>query len=105
MKLRFLLLGVLLTLLQAADGFVTQYLVGDGAAREFNPLMAPVAGESWFGFAKITLIVVCLSILFWFASRRTERFQLVNGGLVVVVIFYMFVVGWNVSLLVHYLRI
>ena len=101
MKIKFLLLGALLIALQVADGFITEHLVATGKGTELNPLLTTVAGEWWFGFAKLTVTVLALSYVLWRIGGREEKYRMASKGLLALVIFYSLVVAWNVSVLVH----
>jgi len=98
MKTKLLLLGSALIALQTADGFLTQHLVSSGLTHEANPLMAPIAGEWWFGFGKLTLMVLILCFSLWWAGDKAHRFSMLTKGFWGMVVLYTFVLGWNMGL-------
>lgn len=89
------LLG-LLVIFGTSDGLLTHFLVRDGIAREGNPLLVPLVGETGFIVLKIVGMLVCAFIL-WDIHRRYAKLALVTTWCAV--IGYGAIVLWNLSLL------
>jgi hypothetical protein len=85
----------LLILLEISDGLLTHFLVSDGLAREANPFLLPLVGDAGFMVLKIVGVLICAVIL-WDIYRRYPRLALVSTTCFVV--FYGFIVLWNLSL-------
>jgi len=101
-KTKLGILGGVLILLQGVDGFLTQHLISNGVTHEFNPLMAPVAGEWWFGFGKLTLMLLVVAVSLSWAGDKGHRLGMLTKGFWGMTVFYTFVLGWNLSLLVNH---
>jgi hypothetical protein len=86
---------VLLILLNIADGYITRSLMQFGLAREGNPLLLRLVGDSDFIFIKVLGSTVCAMIL-WDVYRRHPKLALSYSGLAVA--FYTLIVFWNTSL-------
>lgn len=83
-------------LLQLVDGLLTYYLVNAGWAREINPLLTGIAGDTAFPFLKIAGALMCITAL-WLLAKRFRVLALSTAA--VVVVFYAVVLGWNVQTL------
>lgn len=88
------LLG-LLAVFVILDGLLTHFLVGDGLAREINPLLAPLVGESNFLIIKVVGALFCVLIL-WDVHRRFPRLAKISTSCFAVV--YGILVAWNLSI-------
>lgn len=89
------LLGLLI-LFEIADGVITHFLITGGLAREGNPLLVPIVGESTFLILKVVGVLLAAVIL-WDIHKRWRRTALVATW--VFVVFYGGVAIWNLSLL------
>ena len=88
------LLGALVGLV-TLDGVLTEFLVGEGLAREGNPLLQPLVGEVGFMVLKVAGAVLCACIL-WDVHRRFPRLGIIATS--VAVGGYVLIVLWNVSI-------
>src|SRR4030042_2020672 len=77
------------------DGVLTEYLIGGGMAREANPLLEPLVGETGFMLLKIFGALLCAFIL-WDVYRRFPRVGLVATWIAIAG--YGALVLWNTSL-------
>ncbi len=89
------LLGLLVTF-GISDGLLTYFLVKNGVAREGNPFLVPLVGETGFLILKAFGMLLCAAIL-WDIHRRSARLSLIVTWCAV--IFYGSIVLWNLSLL------
>ena len=87
------LLGLLVVLV-IGDGLVTQFLIRDGLAREGNPFLEPIVGETGFIVLKVAGALVSALIL-WDIYRRYPRLARVAASCFVVA--YGLIMLWNVS--------
>ena len=78
-----------------SDGLITNFLVGNGLAREGNPLLQPLVGDIGFLILKVVGALLCALIL-WDVSRRYRKVALISTSCFVV--FYAGIVLWNLSL-------
>ncbi len=78
-----------------ADGLLTYFLVGNGFAREGNPLLEPIVGETNFLVLKVVGAILSVLIL-WDIYRRFPKLALISTSCFVVA--YGAIVAWNVSL-------
>ena len=85
----------LLVIFVVGDGFITNFLVGNGIAREGNPFLVPLVGETGFIVLKVAGALLCALIL-WDVSRRYRRLALVVTSFCVLA--YATIVLWNLSL-------
>ncbi|MBI4332131.1 MAG: hypothetical protein HY673_12695 [Chloroflexi bacterium] len=85
----------ILVALATSDGIVTKFLIGSGAAREGNPLLAPLVGETVFVPVKVIGSLAC-ALLFWDAYKKHPRVSFAATSSFVVI--YAAIVVWNVSL-------
>lgn len=91
----FYLLSALVALV-VADGLMTNFLVGKGAAREANPILEPIVGQTGFMILKIVGALLCAFIL-WDVYRRFPRVGIIASW--IAVIGYAVIVAWNASLI------
>jgi hypothetical protein len=89
------LLSVLVSLV-VIDGVMTQFLVGKGAAKEANPLLEPLVGQTGFMILKVVGALLCAFIL-WDVHRRFPRVGIIASW--IAVIGYAVIVAWNASLI------
>ena len=87
------LLGLLITF-EILDGVLTHFLVEDGLAREGNPFLMPLVGETNFLILKVVGVLLCALIL-WDVYKRYPRVALVTTACFTT--FYFVIVLWNVS--------
>lgn len=91
-----ILLGLLVVFV-IADGLITQLLIRDGLAREGNPFLQPLVGESGFIILKAAGALLCAFIL-WDIYRRFPRVAVIATWCFVAV--YGVIVLWNSSLFI-----
>jgi hypothetical protein len=94
-RMRYLL-GVL-ALFVVTDGLVTEYLVGNGMAREGNPLLEPLVGNLGFMVLKAGGALLCTLIL-WDVYKRFPRIAI--GATWCFVLAYGVILAWNSSILI-----
>ena len=85
----------LLILFEISDGLLTHFLVRDGLAREGNPFLLPLVGETNFLILKVVGVLLCAFIL-WDIYKRWPRVALTATSCFVV--FYAAIVIWNASI-------
>jgi len=90
------LLG-LLVIFVVLDGLLTQGLINGGLAREGNPLLQPLVGESGFIILKAAGALLCAFIL-WDIYRRFPRVAVIATRCFIAV--YGVIVLWNSSLFI-----
>ena len=90
------LLGLLIVLV-TSDGLLTNILIKNGLAREGNPFLQPIVGETGFLILKAVGALLCAVIL-WDIYKRFPKVALVSTSSFV--IFYGAIVLWNLSLFV-----
>ena len=88
------LLGILV-LFVVLDGILTQLLIKGGLAREGNPFLQPIVGETGFIVLKIVGALLCALIL-WDVYRHFPRVGII--ATLVAVIGYGGIVVWNSSI-------
>jgi hypothetical protein len=93
-KITYLLIA--LVSLVIVDGLLTQYLVPKGAAREANPFLEPLVGQTGFMVLKIVGALLCAFIL-WDVYRRFPRVGMIAAW--IAVLGYGAIVIWNTSLI------
>lgn len=91
-----ILLGLLVVFV-IADGLITQLLIRDGLAREGNPFLQPLVGESGFIILKAAGALLCAFIL-WDIYRRFPRVAVIATWCFVAA--YGVIVLWNSSLFI-----
>ena len=89
-------LGALI-LLDIADGVLTNILLKKGIAREGNPFLNDIAGETGFMVLKIVGVLLAAFIL-WDIHRRHPRLAFWVSAVFVLV--YAGIVSWNGYLLI-----
>ncbi|MBU2608903.1 MAG: hypothetical protein KKF26_06245 [Chloroflexi bacterium] len=87
------LLGLLIVF-EILDGVLTHILVRDGLAREGNPFLMPLVGETNFLIIKVVGVLLAALIL-WDIYQRWPRVALATTGFFVTV--YAAIVLWNAS--------
>jgi hypothetical protein len=95
-KKKMIALLVALVSFAALDGLLTQYLVPKGKAREANPFLVPLVGQTGFVVLKIVGTLLCALIL-WDIYRRFPRVAVIAAW--IAVIGYGIIVIWNTSLI------
>jgi hypothetical protein len=90
------ILGALI-LLEISDGVLTNILIREGLAREANPVLVGIAGETGFMIAKVVGVLLAVVIL-WDIHRRFPRLAIGTG--VVFLLIYAGIVAWNARLLI-----
>ncbi len=88
------ILGLLVALV-IADGFLTQFLISDGLAREGNPFLQPIVGDVGFLALKVAGALLC-AIILWDIYRRYRKVALIATSCFVVV--YAGIIVWNLSI-------
>lgn len=88
------LLGLLI-IFEIADGILTHFLITGGLAREGNPLLLPIVGETSFLVLKVVGVLIA-AIILWDIYKRWPRVALISTSFFV--IFYGVIVLWNLSL-------
>ena len=88
------LLGLLIVF-EISDGVLTHFLIRGGLAREGNPLLMSLVGETNFLILKVVGVLLCAVIL-WDIYKRLPRVALISTSCFVV--FYGVIVLWNLSL-------
>ena len=87
------LLGLLI-IFEIADGVLTHFLVTGGLAREGNPFLLPIVGETSFLVLKVVGVLIC-AIILWDIYKRWPRVALISTSCFVM--FYGVIVLWNLS--------
>ncbi len=88
------LLGLLVAF-GIADGLLSHFLIRGGLAREGNPFLVSLVGETNFLILKVVGTLLCALIL-WDIHKRWTRVALIStAGFVT---FYGVIVLWNLSL-------
>ena len=77
------------------DGFLTEYLISSGGAREANAFLAPLVGSVGFMLLKIVGSLFCALVL-WDIYTRNPKLATVAGWIAVVG--YGLIVIWNAGL-------
>ena len=92
------LLGLLI-LFVVSDGLLTQYLIDRGLAREGNPFLQSLVGETGFIILKVVGALLCAFIL-WDVYKRFPKVALIVTWCAVVA--YGVIIVWNSSLFILY---
>jgi hypothetical protein len=95
-KKKMVYLLITLVSLVVLDGLLTEYLVPGGKAREANPLLEPLVGQTGFMILKILGALLCAFIL-WDVYRRYPKVAIIATW--VAVAGYGIIVIWNTSLI------
>ncbi len=90
------LLGLLVVFV-FADGLLTRFLIDGGLAREGNPLLQPLVGETGFLVLKAVGALLCAFIL-WDVYRRFPKVAMIATWCFVVV--YGAILLWNSSVFI-----
>ena len=77
------------------DGFVTEFLIDGGLAREGNPFLEPLVGDIGFMTLKVVGSLLCAFIL-WDIYKRFPRVAVIATWIAVAG--YGAVIIWNTSL-------
>ena len=85
----------LLTVLVVADGFVTEFMVGNGFGREGNPFLEGLVGERLFIILKIVGALL-VAFLLWDMYKRWPRVTVI--GAAGMAFCYSVVVLWNLCI-------
>jgi len=88
------LLGLLIGF-EIADGVASHFLIRSGLAREGNPFLVPLVGETNFLILKVVGGLLCALIL-WDIYKRSPKLALISTSCFVV--FCGVIVLWNLSL-------
>jgi len=88
------LLGLLIGF-EIADGVVSHFLIRSGLAREGNPFLLHLVGETNFLIIKIVGVFLCALIL-WDIYKRFPKLALISTSCFVVIC--VVIVLWNLSL-------
>lgn len=89
-----LLLATLLALI-AADGVITNFLVGNNLASELNPLMQGLVGGNGLILVKAVGAMLGIAVLWHLYKRRP---QLAMNSCLIFVVLYTGIVYWNVAM-------
>ena len=97
-KRQFTILALALIILQAIDGILTTFLLNNNLGYEGMPVVSSIAGCWWFGLAKFIFTASVLFILWKRLGGQERNFRIANKGLLVLVIIFSLIVGWNLSI-------
>ncbi len=89
------LLGLLIGF-EILDGVISHFLINGGLAREGNPFLTAIVGETTFLVLKVVGVLLCAFIL-WDIYKRYPRLAMIATSVFVVA--YGVIVLWNSSLL------
>ncbi len=92
MRIRYLL--VILVVLVAMDGLVTQFLITNKLSWELNPILSPLAGKAIFIPLKVAGGLMS-ALLFWDIHKRSPRLAMIATSSFVVI--YSAIVFWNIA--------
>lgn len=92
-------MALVFIILQATDGILTTLILGNGFGYEFNPVVSPIAGYWWFALAKVGVVAVVLFVLHKRLQGQEKSYRLANKGLMVLVVGFCLIVGWNIFVL------
>ena len=87
---------VLLVSVMSIDGIMTFWALTGGLAREWNPIVAPIAGDWHFILLKVVGAIVC-AIALWTVYKSFPRIALIGANYVVA--FYVAILAWNFNVL------
>ena len=87
------LLGLLIAF-EILDGVLTHFLIRGGLAREGNPFLLSLVGETNFLILKVVGVLLCALIL-WDIYKRWPRVALTTTACFVTL--YVVIVLWNAS--------
>lgn len=83
---------LLMAQLQLWDGIITQVFVGNGIARELNPLVINSVNQGSFLIIKIIGLLLCVFCL-WLIGKKFPRLAITIAA--VIAVFYTAVLSWN----------
>ena len=78
--------------LQLWDGVITQVFVGNGIARELNPLVINSVNQGSFLIIKIIGLILCVLCL-WLVGKRYPCIATTVAA--VIAVFYTAILSWN----------
>lgn len=85
----------LLVVFGISDGVVTHFLIEGGLARESNPFLVSIVGETNFLILKVVGMLLCALIL-WDIHKRMPRVALMSTACFAIA--YGIIVFWNLRL-------
>lgn len=85
-----------LVALECADGFLTYSATGKGPVSEANPILKNITWTGNFLLMKISGALL-VALMLWVVHRRFPRISIIATS--VILIFYMLVFSWNMSIL------
>ena len=88
------LLGLLVGF-EILDGIMSHFLIRGGLAREGNPFLLPLVGETNFLVIKVVGVFICALIL-WDIYKRARKLALISASIFVT--FYGGLVLWSSGL-------
>lgn len=91
-----MVLFTILAGLNLADMILTHVGLQRGVLEEANPLMRSVVASLWTAAA---VKIAALALVGWFMYLIRARMRVVQGTLVVAIIWYTLVVTWNTSII------
>jgi len=94
-RVRFLIAGSVLVVLQAIDGLVTTASIGTGFVREGNLIMAGVAETPWFWLAKMLIMAAIVAYLYVRIKGDETKYRRATKVLAVAGLVYVGIVLWN----------
>ena len=83
---------LLMAQFQLWDGVITQVFVGNGVAREFNPLMINSINQGSFLIIKVIGLLLCVACL-WLVGRKFPGIATTVAA--VIAVFYAAILTWN----------
>jgi hypothetical protein len=92
---KMLYLLIALVLLVLLDGLITEYLMDGGGAKEANPFLEPLVGQTGFMILK-AVGALLVAVILWDVYRRFPRVAVIAAWIAVAG--YLGIVLWNTSL-------
>jgi hypothetical protein len=93
------LLSLILVVLVATDGIVTNLLIKSGIAHEGNAMLQPIAGTGIFLVIKLVGALLC-ALLLWDIYRHWPKMAVISSYIFVGI--YACITIWNLILLFSY---
>ncbi len=93
------LLSIILVVLVATDGLITNLLIKSGIAHEGNVFLQPIAGTAIFLVIKLVGALLC-ALLLWDIYRHWPKMAVVSSYVFVGI--YACITIWNLILLFSY---
>jgi len=90
------ILSIILVVLVATDGFITNLLIKSGIAHEGNALLKPIAGTGIFLVVKLVGALLC-ALLLWDIYRQWPKIAMIASYFFVGI--YACITIWNLILL------